>query len=1164
MQTKKIVFITALLILLSVFFPAYAARPTVKISASPLSIVVGGSSTLTWTSTGATSASINQGIGSVPVNGSLSVSPTATKTYTITVKNGSGTTTAKTTVTVKAAPPTVTFSAAPGTIQPGQSSTLSWTTTNATSASINQGIGTVALNGTKTVSPTATKIYTITIKGSGGTVTAQATVTVQAAPPVVSFNATPNPIEAGQSSTLSWTTSNATAASIDQGIGSVVLNGSKTVTPTVTTTYSMTATGSGGTVTASTTITVNAAPPTVAFSATPTTIETGQSSTLSWTISNATSASIDNDIGSVALNGSKTVSPVVTTIYTLTAIGNGGTVTTTATVTVNKALPKVTLTVNPQIIQLGETAILSWTSANADSAILDTGIGAVEVNGSLPVSPTTTTTYTIIVTGAGESNSASVTITVSTEKPCYAFIPDAYDKKIRIINTNTNTLFKIIEISDSNAKLQGIGAEKSGVFVYAVDTGQTKLFQIDPLTMTVADTLSLTASFQGSPKSIAVAPDGCYLYSTSSVPMWEPSSGKYVGAICTIKASENYLSAIRLVHIELPNQVSLEGLAVSNDSKRLYVADPDNSQILVLDTAKLQRWAVNPIPITDELITTIPLASPPLELAVSPSGQTLYAIANSTLFEIDAQNYTVTRSLAIPSGSSFIKLHPDGSKIYIVTSNSLSIVDTAGLTKTATVGISGLFWCTGFDIHPDGSRLFMVDKMNDKLITVDSSTYQVLTSITLGTTPTAYGNFLSYLPISIAGNVKQDGNGLSGVTMTLDGEGILRTKQTAAAGDFIFGLKPGNYQLTPIISNLAFTPEDMDLQVTEKMTGLDFTVSGIVQPPTVTLTASSSWLKPFESFTLTWASTGVEFITLSSSNLPPNGSRTLSIGATQTYLAKANNRGGTASASVTVFISNAPPPTASINAAPNSILLGANSTLSWSTTNASTVTIDNGIGTVSANGSRIVSPAATTTYTITATNSRGYQVTSNVTVVVTIVPPPTITLTALPEVLPPGSSSTLTWASTNATSVSIDNGIGTVDLSGNRTVSPLQDTVFTATATGLGGTATASVTVKTLDSHLRSIWSGMKTALKDLNIEAAVGYFSSDTQQDYLEIFSTLSASISTIASEMQEIEPVYFEESGAQYRIKRMEEIEGIEYDITYYIYFSKDENGNWNIYRF
>jgi hypothetical protein len=139
-----------------------------------------------------------------------------------------------------------------------------------------------------------------------------------------------------------------------------------------------------------------------------------------------------------------------------------------------------------------------------------------------------------------------------------------------------------------------------------------------------------------------------------------------------------------------------------------------------------------------------------------------------------------------------------------------------------------------------------------------------------------------------------------------------------------------------------------------------------------------------------------------------------------------------------------------------------------------------------------------------------------------------------------------------------------VDLSGSRAVSPTSETTYILTVIGPGGTATASVTVKMLDAHLRAIWNGMKNALAGQNIEDAVGYFLSDTQQDYRGIFTALTATISSIASGMQEIEPVYFEEGGAQYRIKRREVIQGNEHDITYYIYFMEDENGNWKIFRF
>jgi len=78
-------------------------------------------------------------------------------------------------------------------------------------------------------------------------------------------------------------------------------------------------------------------PPTIVyFLASPDTIEKGDSSTLSWSIMNAATASIDNNIGSIATEGTRTVNPTTTTKYTLTAGNNDGSVTASASITVKE------------------------------------------------------------------------------------------------------------------------------------------------------------------------------------------------------------------------------------------------------------------------------------------------------------------------------------------------------------------------------------------------------------------------------------------------------------------------------------------------------------------------------------------------------------------------------------------------------------------------------------------------------------------------------------------------------------------------------------------------------------------------------------------------------------------------------------------------------------
>ena len=95
----------------------------------------------------------------------------------------------------------------------------------------------------------------------------------------------------------------------------------------------------------------------------------------------------------------------------------------------------------------------------------------------------------------------------------------------------------------------------------------------------------------------------------------------------------------------------------------------------------------------------------------------------------------------------------------------------------------------------------------------------------------------------------------------------------------------------------------------------------------------------------------------------------------------AGDTGGTADAGDTGAPAPAPPVINSFNAAPAGIAAGATSTLSWDVGNAVAVTIDQGVGSVGLTGTRVVSPAVNTTYTLTAANTAYFgQATVTVTV----------------------------------------------------------------------------------------------------------------------------------------------------------------------------------------
>jgi len=307
----------------------------VRFDATPSAIPAGGSSQLTWLVQGATSVSIQPGVGSsLALTGSTSVSPATTTTYTLTAVGPSGTVTATTTVTVGGAttgtPQIIRYEASPLSIQPGQQSTLSWTTQGASTVSIS-GVGAVTLNGSTTVSPTQTTTYTLTASSADGmSVTAPVTVTVSTGtvPQIVVFVATPQNIDPGSSTKLCWQVNNATSISIQPGVGSNLnANDCATVTPTATTTYTLTATNATGQIQANATVNVGTVK-ILSFTATPAFIASrGDPTTLAWTTQNATSiVLISSELGpqTLPVNGSLVVRPTTDTTYTLTAYGPGG------------------------------------------------------------------------------------------------------------------------------------------------------------------------------------------------------------------------------------------------------------------------------------------------------------------------------------------------------------------------------------------------------------------------------------------------------------------------------------------------------------------------------------------------------------------------------------------------------------------------------------------------------------------------------------------------------------------------------------------------------------------------------------------------------------------------------------------------------------------------
>ena len=457
---------------------------TITCRADDTNIQLGGSSTLSWDSTNANSVTIDQGVGSVPVDSpqeGKTVTPpqpgaaetSKTTTYRFTAPGDGDPGACSVTITVWRPPSVDGFSADPTTLRKQQTTRLSWATGHASSTTIDQGVGSVPVDSSgqgRSVSPpqpstaetSRSTSYTLTASNPGyagaDAASAAVSVTVWNRPTVDSFTASPSTIDEGEDSGLKWTTTHATGVSIDQGVGPVAVDdetGTTKVSPHQGTTYTLAASNPAysGTQAVTDTVRITVNPPTVpqppaGITQPPshTKVLVGQTKTY------YSPALRSQPTGAVTINASSQAAGNAT-VTDSKSFGSGSWSTAqdfkvsgqspgTATITydvdssdsrydgyrlsstsVTVEATTITCRADDTNIQLGGSSTLSWDSTNANSVTIDQGVGSVPVDSPqegktvTPPQPgaaetSKTTTYRFTAPGDGDPGACSVTITV--------------------------------------------------------------------------------------------------------------------------------------------------------------------------------------------------------------------------------------------------------------------------------------------------------------------------------------------------------------------------------------------------------------------------------------------------------------------------------------------------------------------------------------------------------------------------------------------------------------------------------------------------------------------------------------------------------------------------------------------------------------------------------
>ena len=335
--------------------------PTASLSVDSVRRTVGESIVLTWSSTGATSCTASGGAagdgwaGDKAPSGSATITESSATTYTYVLVCASAAGSASAQVSVTFTVPVVSLVANRTSLTAGQLATLEWTSTDATSCSATGGApndgwaGPKATSGSASLTSTTAGTFNYSITCIAGAQTTQATVSVTYTSPAVSLVANPTTLTAGDVTRLTWTSTNATSCIATGGspndgwAGPKAANGNVSLTATNAGTYAYTIACESGSQTSQAQVSITYTVPSVSLLAAPTNVTVGQSATLTWTSSNATSCAAsggsagDGWAGSKALAGTAAVSFGAAGTFTYTLVCNSGTRSTQAQATVSVA-----------------------------------------------------------------------------------------------------------------------------------------------------------------------------------------------------------------------------------------------------------------------------------------------------------------------------------------------------------------------------------------------------------------------------------------------------------------------------------------------------------------------------------------------------------------------------------------------------------------------------------------------------------------------------------------------------------------------------------------------------------------------------------------------------------------------------------------------------------
>ncbi len=990
--------------------------------------------------------------------------------------------------------PVVNFEMRPASIKQGQTSAAEWTTVGATACQASGAwSGKLSLNNTRgtTIGPilqAGTYTYGMSCTGAGGTTSVSKSLGVGAVPaPTIQFTVTPSTMAPGGSAVITWSTTNADSCTGSGGTGSDGWAGSKaTANATGFSTgvigkpgaydYDLSCTGTGGMTEHSAILTVAVAappsPPTVSFTAQPAQILPGQSTSFSWTTSNATSCAASGGSGMDAWRGAEPTSSTGTSSgiiaaagaysYTLTCAGPGGSTAQSVTVVVGMQSPSPAVAVNidatPSVIVAGQSASLTWSSTNADTCTASgSWSGSEPTQGtavstgtlSAPGGTATTYSYTLLCTGAGGSASGTAVVTVDPA-PAAVTTFTASPPTVTAGPTTTTTLGWTTSGATSCTASGGTGSDGWGGAVAANSAGTSVGPLTTPSSGPIIYTLACTGpGGLGSPQSVSVTvnaanPPAASISSFSASPSTIQAGQSTALSWSTTSATS--CTASGGAGSAWTGSVGTSGTAFNTGA----INTPGNYAFTLTCTGPGGAGSPGSVVVN---VTSAPTPGAATINSFTASPATIQAGHSATLAWSTSGASTCTATGGTGSDGW------SGSQPTSSAGTSTGVINTAG-SYTYTLNCSGAGGASG-----PSSVIVNVNSTPPPAASITSLRASPTSLVAGQSTSIAWSTTSATACTASGGSGADNWSGAVGVSSTGMMVGPINT-----VGNFM-------YTLTCTGPGGSSSPESVTVDV----------ASAPPAPSVTAFSASPTTIETGQSTSLAWSTSGATSCTATGgdgsdgwSGAEPVSSTGTTVGpinatGSETYTLTCTGAGGTsAPASVSVTVTASPPPASisSFTATPSSLQAGNASSLTWSSSNATSCTAGGGTGSDGWGGTVATSSTGTSTgalatgtytYTLTCSGPGGSSATSSAVVTVTSAPPAASisSFTATPNALTTGQSTTLTWATSAATSCTASGGTGSDGWNGTKPVSSTGTPVgpintagnyeYTLLCTGAGG-----------------------------------------------------------------------------------------------------------------